>query len=224
MMAASQPSSMPAGAATAEVKSAKGIKNHDPDNVTNAFVAGEKAYVWAKISHANNTSIKMVWNLDGKDVWTATLPVKSDAWRTHARRTMKAGKWTVTVTAADGTKLGDVSFTAAAAPATAKPDVTVAQAAAAFGAAIGKKDKAALAKLLATDASFTYPDPSGDDTDVQGADAVAAALIDKAANATAVNACPTNCCTFKASNVEACFQAGKASVITMVGAAADEGD
>ena len=68
-------------------------------------------FVWSRVLNGEG-NIKHVWKLDGKDVWTATLPVSSKRWSTQSRRAIpKAGNWSVDVQTEAGASLGTVSFT-----------------------------------------------------------------------------------------------------------------
>jgi hypothetical protein len=94
----------------AEVKAAKGVENKEPVDEGTSFAAGEKVWVWSRVTEAQGTTIKHVWKRDGKDEWTANLKVKSNKYTTHSRRNVRAGEYTVEVLAEDGTKIGEVSF------------------------------------------------------------------------------------------------------------------
>jgi hypothetical protein len=97
--------------ASADVKAAKGVDKKEPVEEGTEFTAGTKVWVWSKVHGAKDTKVKHVWKKDGKESWTATLDVKNDNWATYSRRTVKAGQYTVEVVGADGTKLGEVTFT-----------------------------------------------------------------------------------------------------------------
>jgi hypothetical protein len=97
--------------ASAEIKAGTGVDKHEITGEANSFAAGTTVWVWSRISNGEG-SIKHVWKQDGKELWTATLPVGSKKWSTQSRRAMpKAGDYEVEVTAADGTSLGSVKFT-----------------------------------------------------------------------------------------------------------------
>jgi DUF2914 family protein len=97
--------------ASADVKAAKGVDKKEPVEEGTEFTAGTKVWIWSKIHGAKDTKVKHVWKKDGKESWSATLDVKNDHWATYSRRTVKPGAYTVEVVAADGAKLGEVSFT-----------------------------------------------------------------------------------------------------------------
>lgn len=99
-----------AAAAAAEVKAAKGVESREPVDEGTSFAAGEKVYIWSRITGAADTTIKHVWKKDGNEIWTASLPVKSVRWTTYSRRSVSAGQYQVEVQGQDGSVLGSVSF------------------------------------------------------------------------------------------------------------------
>lgn len=99
------------GAASAEVKAGTGVEKHAIVGEASSFPAGTTVWVWSQITGGEG-SVKHVWKRDGKEVWTATLPVGSKKWATSSRRTIpSAGSWQVDVTTEAGAQLGTVSFT-----------------------------------------------------------------------------------------------------------------
>ena len=100
-----------ASGATAEVKAGTGVENHEVVGEAASFPAGTTVWVWSRVLNGDG-NIKHVWKLDGKEVWTATLPVGSKRWSTQSRRAIpKAGSWQVDVQTEAGAQLGTVSFT-----------------------------------------------------------------------------------------------------------------
>ena len=100
-----------AAGATAEVKAGTGVEKHEIAGEATSFPAGTTVWVWSRILNGEG-NIKHVWKLDGKEVWSATLPVSSKRWSTQSRRTIpKAGNWSVDVMTEAGASLGTVSFT-----------------------------------------------------------------------------------------------------------------
>ena len=98
-------------AASAEIKAGTGVENHEITGEAESFPAGTVVWVWSRITNGEG-SVKHVWKADGKELWTATLPVGSKKWSTQSRRTMgKAGSYEVEVQTADGASLGTVKFT-----------------------------------------------------------------------------------------------------------------
>ena len=98
-------------AASAEIKVGTGVENHEITGEAESFPSGTTVWVWSRITNAEG-SVKHVWKSDGKELWTATLPVGSKKWSTMSRRAMsKAGSYEVEVTTADGASLGSVKFT-----------------------------------------------------------------------------------------------------------------
>lgn len=109
-----KPAAAEASAASADVKAGTGVEKHAIVGEASTFTKGTTVWVWSQVSNGSG-SIKHVWKLDGKPVWTATLPVQSKKWSTQSRRTMtKPGNWEVEVTAEDGTSLGKVAFSISA--------------------------------------------------------------------------------------------------------------
>lgn len=101
----------PASAATAEIKAGTGIEKFEVVGEGTKFPAGTTVWVWSRITNGDG-NVKHVWRQDGKDVWTAVLPVGSKRWATGSRRTIaKPGNWEVEVLAESGASLGKVAFT-----------------------------------------------------------------------------------------------------------------
>jgi hypothetical protein len=99
-----------AGAASAEVKAGTGVEKHEIVGEASTFAPGTTVWVWSRITNGQGT-VKHVWKLDGKEVWTATLNVGSARWSTMTRRTIGAkGAWEVDVQTDAGTSIGSVSF------------------------------------------------------------------------------------------------------------------
>jgi hypothetical protein len=99
-----------AAAASAEVKAGTGVEKHEIVGEASTFPAGTTVWVWSRITNGQGT-VKHVWKLDGKEVWTATLPVGSERWSTMTRRTIGAkGAWEVDVQTDAGASIGSVSF------------------------------------------------------------------------------------------------------------------
>lgn len=97
--------------ASAEVKSGTGVENHEVVGEATTFPAGTTVWVWSRITNGEG-NVKHVWKRDGKEVWTATLPVGSKLWSTMSRRTIPAaGSWEVAVQTEAGASIGTVSFT-----------------------------------------------------------------------------------------------------------------
>jgi hypothetical protein len=95
----------------AEIKAGTGVEKHEIVGEAATFPPGTTVWIWSRISNGEG-NVKHVWKQDGKEVWTATLPVSSKRWSTQSRRTIsKPGDYEVDVTAADGTDLGSVKFT-----------------------------------------------------------------------------------------------------------------
>jgi hypothetical protein len=100
-----------ASGATAEVKAGTGVEKFEITGEAATFPAGTTVWVWSKIVNGEG-NIKHVWKLDGKEVWSMTLPVSSKRWSTGTRRTIpKAGNWEVEVVTESGESLGKVAFT-----------------------------------------------------------------------------------------------------------------
>jgi hypothetical protein len=100
-----------AASASAEVKAGTGVEKHAIVGEASSFPAGTTVWVWSQITGGDG-NIKHVWKRDGKEVWTATLPVGSRLWSTQSRRAIPAaGSWQVDVTSEAGQQLGTVSFT-----------------------------------------------------------------------------------------------------------------
>jgi hypothetical protein len=97
--------------ASAEVKAGTGVEKHEIVGEATSFPAGTTVWVWSRITNGEG-NIKHVWKHDGKEVWSATLPVGSKLWSTQSRRTIpSAGSWEVDVQTEAGASIGTVSFT-----------------------------------------------------------------------------------------------------------------
>jgi hypothetical protein len=97
--------------ASAEVKVGTGVENHEIVGEAATFPAGTTVWVWSRVVNGEG-NVKHVWKRDGKEVWTATLPVGSKRWSTASRRAIAtAGSWAVDVQTDSGGSLGTVSFT-----------------------------------------------------------------------------------------------------------------
>lgn len=97
--------------ASAEVKAGTGVEKHAIVGEAASFPAGTTVWVWSQITNGEG-NIKHLWKHDGKEVWSATLPVGSRRWTTSSRRMIPtAGSWQVDVTTEAGVNLGSVSFT-----------------------------------------------------------------------------------------------------------------
>lgn len=100
-----------AGGASADVKVGTGVEKHEIVGEAASFPAGSTIWVWSRVTNGEG-NIKHVWKRDGKDVWTATLPVGSKLWTTSSRRAIPAaGAWEVEVQTDAGASLGKVAFT-----------------------------------------------------------------------------------------------------------------
>jgi hypothetical protein len=107
--AETKPAPAPSGA-SAEIKAGTGVEKHEIVGEAATFPTGTTVWVWSRITNGQG-AIKHIWKQDGKEVWTATLPVNSARWSTMSRRTIGAkGSWDVEVTTDGGASLGTVSF------------------------------------------------------------------------------------------------------------------
>ena len=109
--AEAKPAPAPAPAsASAEVKAGTGVEKHEIVGEASTFAPGTTVWVWSRITNGQGT-VKHVWKMDGKEMWTATLPVGSARWSTMSRRTMHTkGSWDVDVQTDAGVSIGSVSF------------------------------------------------------------------------------------------------------------------
>jgi len=99
-----------ASGASAEVKAGTGVEKHEVVGEASSFPAGTTVWVWSRVTNGEG-NVKHVWKRDGKEVWSATLPVGSKLWSTASRRTIpSAGSWTVDVTTEAGASIGTVAF------------------------------------------------------------------------------------------------------------------
>src|SRR5262245_16887079 len=99
-----------AAGASAEVKAGTGVEKHEIVGEASTFPGGTTVWVWSRITNGQG-NVKHIWKLDGKEVWTATLPVSSARWSTMTRRTIGAkSSWEVEVQTEAGASIGTVSF------------------------------------------------------------------------------------------------------------------
>ncbi|MEZ4360978.1 MAG: DUF2914 domain-containing protein [Kofleriaceae bacterium] len=98
--------------ASAEVKVAKGVENREPVEEGDTFPAGTTVWAWTRILNGEG-EVKHVWKRDGKELWRATLDVRSKKWTTYSRRKLnKPGSYSVDVVGGpEDTVIGTVSFT-----------------------------------------------------------------------------------------------------------------
>ena len=97
--------------ASAEVKVGTGVENHEIVGEAATFPTGTTVWVWSRVVNGEG-NVKHVWKRDGKEVWTATLPVGSKRWSTQSRRAITtAGSWSVDVQTEAGASIGTISFT-----------------------------------------------------------------------------------------------------------------
>src|SRR5262245_12613000 len=100
-----------ASGASAEVKVGTGVEKREIVGEAATFPAGTTVWVWSLVVNGEG-NVKHVWKRDGKDVWTATLPVGSKRWSTQSRRAIAtAGSWSVDVQTEAGASIGTVAFT-----------------------------------------------------------------------------------------------------------------
>jgi hypothetical protein len=96
---------------TAEIKAGTGVESHEIVGEAATFSPGTTVWVWSRIRNGEG-NVKHVWKQDGKELWSATLPIGSKRWSTQSRRTLsRAGEYEVDITTDDGTSLGAVKFT-----------------------------------------------------------------------------------------------------------------
>jgi hypothetical protein len=94
---------------SAEVKAGTNVEKHEVVGEAASFPSGTTVWVWSRVVNGEG-NVKHVWKKDGKEIWTATLPVGSKRWSTQSRRTLKAGSYEVDVESPDGASLGTVQF------------------------------------------------------------------------------------------------------------------
>ena len=110
-----------------EIKIGKGVADREATGVADSFTSDTEQLVgWTRIEGANEpVEVKHVWSLNGKEVASIPLEVKSSSFRTWTRKAVSGmtGTWNLSVKDADGHVLAskDVQVTAAAAPAPAAP-------------------------------------------------------------------------------------------------------
>ncbi|WP_306589473.1 DUF2914 domain-containing protein [Geothrix sp. 21YS21S-4] len=108
---AAQPASKP----SADVKVGTGVEKLELQGAASEFKvpAGTKLYAWTKVAGAADSTVTVVFSLDGRTT-KQELTVPRSPYRTNAYRTFRAGdagRWTVKVLGADGAELGTTDFT-----------------------------------------------------------------------------------------------------------------
>ena len=100
-----------------QVKSCRTVTKNECAGEQQAFKLepGKRLYIWSRASGATpGAEIRHVWFHGDHKVWSKTLTLKKETWRTYSFKTMRAndvGAWHVEVQAADGAKLGEAAFT-----------------------------------------------------------------------------------------------------------------
>lgn len=95
---------------------ATGMEQRLPTGINTTFTT-DTLKLWAFIKVRNQgepTTVTMVWNKDGKKVWSYDLRVgKSAGWRTWSRKSVRkrdVGNWSVDILDADGQHLQTLAF------------------------------------------------------------------------------------------------------------------
>ena len=99
---------------SAEAKSALKVdkKKHAPVDETSDFTAGQKVFIWSKLTDTKSKKFSHVWKKDGKIVAQYKFEVAADTvYRYTNMPYAKAGSYTVEVQGADGAVLASVNFT-----------------------------------------------------------------------------------------------------------------
>jgi hypothetical protein len=98
---------------TAEAKSALKVdkKKHLPVDETSEFTAGQKVFVWSKLTDTKGKNFAHVWKKDGKIVAQYKFEGKAETMYRYTNMPYaKAGSYTVEVQSGDGAVLTSVSF------------------------------------------------------------------------------------------------------------------
>ncbi len=112
---AAQPASKADAKPSADVKVGTGVEKLELQGAASDFKvpAGTKLYAWTKVTGAADSTVTVVFSLDGRTT-QQELTVPRSPYRTNAYRTFRAGdagRWTVKVLGADGAELGSADFT-----------------------------------------------------------------------------------------------------------------
>jgi DUF2914 family protein len=96
---------------TAEVKAGTSVEKHEIVGEASEFAKDSVVWAWSRVSNGE-PSVKHVWKLDGKEIWSMSLDIKSKRWSTFTRHHVRtAGTWEVDVVNDAGVSLGKVTFT-----------------------------------------------------------------------------------------------------------------
>src|SRR5512138_1467013 len=100
-----KPAPPAAGDASAEVKVGTGVEKHEVVGETTSFAKDSVVWAWSRVSNGE-PSVKHVWKLNGKEVWSMSLAINSKRWSTFTRHTVRtAGNWEVEVTTEAGASI-----------------------------------------------------------------------------------------------------------------------
>jgi DUF2914 family protein len=96
------PAPAPASDASAEVKVGTGVEKHEIVGETTTFAKDSVVWAWSRVTNGE-PSVKHVWKLNGKEVWSMSLAINSKRWSTFTRHTVRTpGNWEVDVTTEAG--------------------------------------------------------------------------------------------------------------------------
>lgn len=99
------------GDASADVKVGTNVEKHEIVGETTSFSKDAVVFAWSRVTNGE-PSVKHVWKLNGKEVWSMSLAINSKRWSTFTRHTVRtAGNWEVEVTTEAGASIGKVAFT-----------------------------------------------------------------------------------------------------------------
>lgn len=99
----------------AVVKVGTGVEKMELQGASDSFkvAPGTKLWVWTKVTGAADSSIKVVFERNGKEAFQQTLKVVRSPYRTQAYRTFRKGDdgtWTAKVLSETGAELGKTTF------------------------------------------------------------------------------------------------------------------
>jgi hypothetical protein len=105
------PADTPKSGASAEVKAGTGVEKHEVVGEATSFSKDSVVFAWSRVVNGE-PSVKHVWKLNGKEVWSKSLNVGSKRWATFTRNTLRtAGNWEVDVQTEAGESIGKIAFT-----------------------------------------------------------------------------------------------------------------
>jgi len=85
----------------AELDLARGVKDRQPVDTAEPFVAGETAYAWTNVHDLPGGMVEHVWYRNGREIARHRMDIGGTRWRTWSRHRLSAGRYSVEIIADD---------------------------------------------------------------------------------------------------------------------------